>query len=66
MPDLGTFTQEHTNWYRETLTALLESLAAGRIKPVVAERIPLVEAARAHELLERGGYAGKVVLVAST
>ena len=26
---------------------------------------PLVEAARAHELLERGGYAGKVVLVSS-
>jgi hypothetical protein len=23
----------------------------------------LLEAARAHELLERGGYAGKVVLV---
>ena len=45
---------------------LLDSLAAGRIKPVVAERIPLVEAARAHELLERGGYAGKVVLVTST
>jgi hypothetical protein len=32
---------------------------------VVAERIPLAEAARAHELLERGGYAGKVVLVTS-
>ena len=29
------------------------------------ERIQLVEAARAHELLERGGHAGKVVLVAS-
>jgi NADPH2:quinone reductase len=41
-------------------------LAAGKIKPVVAERIPLAEAARAHELLERGGYAGKVVLVTST
>jgi len=50
-------------WYRETLTELLDSLAAGSIKPVVAERIPLVEAARAHELLERGGHAGKVVLV---
>jgi NADPH2:quinone reductase len=50
-------------WYRETLTELLDSLAAGRIKPLVAERIPLAEAARAHELLERGGYAGKVVLV---
>jgi hypothetical protein len=27
------------------------------------ERIPLNEAARAHKLLERGGYAGKVVLI---
>ena len=60
-PDLG----KDNAWYRETLTALLDSLAAGRIEPVVADRIPLVETARAHELLERGGYAGKVVLVAS-
>jgi NADPH:quinone reductase-like Zn-dependent oxidoreductase len=48
-----------------TLAALLDWLAAGKIKPIVAARIPLVEAARAHELLERGGHAGKVVLVAS-
>jgi NADPH2:quinone reductase len=60
-PDLG----KDNAWYRETLTELLDWLAAGKIKPVVAERIPLAEAARAHELLERGGYAGKVVLVAS-
>lgn len=53
------------HWYRETLTELLNLLAAGRIKPVVAERIPLAEAARAHELLERGGHAGKVVLITS-
>jgi len=59
--DLG----EDKAWYRETLTELLDLVAAGRIKPVVAERMPLVEAARAHELLERGGYAGKVVLVTS-
>jgi NADPH2:quinone reductase len=39
-------------------------LQLGKLKPVVAERVPLVEAARAHELLECGGYAGKVVLVA--
>jgi NADPH2:quinone reductase len=50
-------------WYRETLTELLDLLAAGQINPLVAERIPLAEAARAHEVLERGGYAGKVVLV---
>ena len=58
-PDIG----KDNIWYRETLTKLLDLLAAGSIKPVVAERIPLFEAARAHELLERGGYAGKVVLV---
>jgi len=62
-PTLGEFTKKNDKWYRDTLTELLDSLAAGRIKPVVAERIPLAEAARAHELLERGGHAGKVVLV---
>ncbi len=62
-PTLGKFAHAHREWYRETLTALLDSLAAGRIKPVVAERIPLAEAARAHELLERSGHSGKVVLV---
>jgi NADPH:quinone reductase-like Zn-dependent oxidoreductase len=61
-PDLG----KDNAWYRETLTELLDLLAADEIRPVVAARIPLVEAARAHELLERGGYAGKVVLIAST
>jgi NADPH:quinone reductase-like Zn-dependent oxidoreductase len=62
-PTLGKFAKAHHDWYRETLTELLDSLAAGRIKPVVAERIPLAEAARAHELLERSGHTGKVVLV---
>jgi NADPH:quinone reductase-like Zn-dependent oxidoreductase len=61
-PDLA----EDNAWYRETLAELLDLLAAGKIKPVVAERIPLAEAARAHEMLERGGYAGKVVLVTGT
>jgi NADPH:quinone reductase-like Zn-dependent oxidoreductase len=63
--DIATFAEAHDGWYRETLNELLDLVAAGRLKPVVAERIPLPEAARAHELLERGGYAGKVVLVAA-
>lgn len=58
-PDLG----KDNAWYQKTLMELLDLLAEGKIKPIVAERIPLAEAARAHELLERGGYAGKVVLV---
>ncbi len=62
-PTLGKFAKAHNEWYRQTLTELLDSLAAGRIKPVVAERVPLVDAARAHEILERSGHTGKVVLV---
>jgi NADPH2:quinone reductase len=53
----------HKSWYRDTLALLLEWLADGKISPIVAERIPLLEANRAHELLEHGEYAGKVVLV---
>ena len=60
-PDLG----KDNTWYRKTLAELLDLLATGKLKPIVAERIPLVEAARAHELLEKGGYAGKVVLITS-
>jgi len=33
------------------LSALLEWLRQGKIKPIVAERIPLDEFSRAHELL---------------
>jgi NADPH:quinone reductase-like Zn-dependent oxidoreductase len=50
-------------WYRRTLTELLRLLADGQLSPVVAARIPLVEAARAHAALERGGHVGKLVLV---
>ncbi len=52
-------------WYRDTLSGLLQLLAAGKLRPIVAERIPLVDAARAHQLLERGGHAGKLVLVST-
>lgn len=54
---------EPVEWYRRTLAELLDLLAAGRVAPVVAARIPLTEAAGAHGMLERGAYAGKVVLV---
>jgi len=49
--------------FREDLIKLLDLLAQREIKPLVAERLPLVEARRAHELLGRGGVTGKIVLV---
>jgi NADPH:quinone reductase-like Zn-dependent oxidoreductase len=53
-------------WYREDLSALLELLRQGKIEPIIAERIPLEEAARAHELLGRGAVTGKIVLLCNT
>ncbi|HUK95717.1 MAG TPA: medium chain dehydrogenase/reductase family protein [Gaiellaceae bacterium] len=50
-------------WFREDFSALLELLRSGEIHPVVAERLPLSEARRAHELLESSASKGKLVLV---
>ena len=50
-------------WFREDFRALLELLRTGGIHPVVAERLPLSEARRAHELLEGSAAKGKLVLV---
>lgn len=66
MANAGTMVGGENAWYRATLGELLDFLAAGKIRPIVAARFPLGEAARAHELIERGGYAGKVVLTVAT
>jgi NADPH:quinone reductase len=50
-------------WFREDFRALLELLRRGEIHPVVAERLPLTDARRAHELLESSAEKGKLVLV---
>jgi len=49
--------------FREDLTALLGLLQQQKIKPLIAHRIPLADARRAHELLGKGGVTGKIVLV---
>ena len=50
-------------WFREDFRDLLGLLRDGRINPAVAERIPLSDARRAHELLESSAAKGKLVLV---
>jgi NADPH:quinone reductase-like Zn-dependent oxidoreductase len=50
-------------WFQEDFLALLELLRRGEIHPVVAERLPLSDARRAHELLENSAAKGKLVLV---
>ncbi len=49
--------------FQQDLSALFELLKEKKIKPLVAERLPLQEARHAHELLGKGGIIGKIVLV---
>jgi NADPH2:quinone reductase len=50
-------------WFREDFGTLIELLRECKIHPVVAERLPLTEARRAHEMLESSASKGKLVLV---
>jgi NADPH2:quinone reductase len=49
--------------FREDLIVLFDLLHAHKIAPLIAQRLPLVEARRAHELLGAGGVTGKIVLM---
>jgi NADPH:quinone reductase-like Zn-dependent oxidoreductase len=59
---IGSLRRKHPDWFREDLAALLGMLVAGRIKPVVAEVLAMAEVRQAHERLEAGDVAGKLVL----
>ena len=50
-------------WFRHDLLTLLNLLKQGKIKPVIAQRLPLDEARQAHEMLGEGGVLGKIVLL---
>jgi NADPH2:quinone reductase len=47
---------------RAGMRALIDMLAAGKLRPRIHGHLPLAEAARAHELLESGVVMGKLLL----
>jgi NADPH2:quinone reductase len=51
------------DWFHEDLVLLLNLLKQGKLKPIVAAKIPLNKAAQAHESLEGGSITGKIVLI---
>ena len=50
-------------WFRHDLLTLLGLLKQGKIKPLIAQRLPLEEGRRAHEMLGEGGVLGEIVLL---
>ncbi len=51
-----------TSTTREQLEDCLQLVRRGQVKPIVTERLPLEEAGRAHELVEQGRSAGRIIL----
>ena len=48
----------------EDLPVLFGLLEERKLKPIIGQRFPLLEAAQANELLESGQASGKIVLLA--
>lgn len=48
---------------REDMPTILKLVDAGKLRGVVSQVFPLAEAARAHEVMERSEFFGKIVLV---
>ena len=50
--------------FMEDLQLLFELLGEGKIKPMIMQKFPILEAAKANALLESGQVTGNIVLVA--
>lgn len=61
--DIRPLQKKHPDWFRQDLTGLFARLAEGTLHPVIAVRLPLDEAVRAHELVEHAAVEGTVVLI---
>jgi NADPH:quinone reductase-like Zn-dependent oxidoreductase len=55
--------QKHEEWFSEDLTTLFDLLEQGKIKPIIAARMPLTEVVHAHERIENAEVQGKIVLM---
>jgi NADPH2:quinone reductase len=48
----------------EDLPLLIKLLEEGKIRPVITHKFPLLEAAKANQMLESGTVTGNIVLLA--
>lgn len=59
---IGAMRRQHPEWFKQDRAEPFAMLAEGRFDPAVAEIVPLSEVRCAHERVECGDVAGKLVL----
>jgi NADPH:quinone reductase-like Zn-dependent oxidoreductase len=55
--------RKHPDWYQDDLGELCGLLAAGRLHPVIAARVPLEGVVEAHRRIEHADVEGRIVLL---
>jgi len=59
---LGSIAEAFPEVFAKSIGTLVQYLTDGKVKPVIHDRLPLAEAARAHTLLESRNTIGKLIL----
>jgi NADPH2:quinone reductase len=60
---IGSWHKKHHDWFENDLKKLFVLLSENKLKPLVSKTIKLEEAREAHELIERGGLKGKLIIL---
>jgi NADPH2:quinone reductase len=60
---IGRLCQKYPDWFSENLKKLFGFLVRGKIKQIIAARMPLAEVRRAHDLIDEAGVQGKIMLI---
>jgi NADPH2:quinone reductase len=58
--------KQRLDWFKEDLKHLFNLLKDGKVKPIIAAKMPLTQAAEAHKLVENDRPSGKVILLPIT
>jgi NADPH:quinone reductase-like Zn-dependent oxidoreductase len=61
--DIRSAKKKHPDWFEQDLTMLFSLLAAAKVRPVIAGRLPLKDAVKAHQQVEAADVQGKLILI---
>lgn len=59
---IGSWYEKNHDWFKNDLNKLFVLLSENKIKPLIFKTIKIEEAIEAHELIEKGGLKGKLVI----
>ncbi|GAB5530470.1 MAG: medium chain dehydrogenase/reductase family protein [Roseivirga sp.] len=59
---IGSWHKKHHDWFKNDLNELFVLLSENKLKPLIYKTIKIEEACEAHELIEKGGLKGKLVI----